>query len=96
MVDRIRDVVEHGSDRELNRINALAFAAAHGFDEEITIAAFLHAAPIGVFEMAWNVLAPAAAACSTSNATLKTVHRDEYHCSLCAAATSRPSTRWSR
>ena len=38
----IEHVIEQGSDRDLNRINALAFAAAHKLDEERTIAAFLH------------------------------------------------------
>jgi hypothetical protein len=28
-VDRIEHLVEHGADRDLNRINALAFAAKH-------------------------------------------------------------------
>jgi len=28
-VDRIEHLVEHGADRDLNRINALAFAANH-------------------------------------------------------------------
>jgi class 3 adenylate cyclase len=85
VVDRIRTIVEHGSDRELNRINALAFAAAHGLDEERTIAAFLHAARIGVFDMAWNVLCPGCGGVLDTSATLKTVDREEYHCSLCAA-----------
>jgi len=40
-VECIEKVVMHGSDRELNRINALAFADKHHLDEEKTIAAFL-------------------------------------------------------
>lgn len=74
-----------GSDRDLNRINALAFADAHGLDQEKTIAAFLHAARIGVFEMTWNVLCPGCGGVLDTGATLKTVDRDTYHCALCAA-----------
>src|SRR5215213_9683725 len=85
VVDRIEHLVEHGSDRDLNRINALAFAAQHGLDEERTIAAYLHAARIGAFEMAWNVLCPGCGGVLDSSATLKSVTRDQYHCSLCAA-----------
>src|SRR5829696_7657374 len=57
-VDHIEHLIEHGLDRELNRINALAFAAEHSLDPQKTIAAFLHAAQLGLFEMSWNVLCP--------------------------------------
>lgn len=39
-VARIEDLVVHGSDRDLNRINALAFASADVLEDERTIAAF--------------------------------------------------------
>jgi len=81
----IEKTVRDGSDRELNRINALAFADAHGLDPEKTIAAFLHAARIGAFEMTWNVLCPGCGGVLDTGATLKAVDRDSYHCALCAA-----------
>jgi len=84
-VDRIENVVRHGADRELNRINALAFAGAYHLDEEKVIAAFLHAARMGAFEMTWNVLCPGCGGVLDSGATLKTVDRESYHCALCAA-----------
>ncbi|MBB3656522.1 class 3 adenylate cyclase [Rhizobium sp. BK650] len=83
--DCIENVVRRGADRDLNRINALAFAAAHRLDEEKVIAAFLHAARMGAFEMTWNVLCPGCGGVLDSGATLKTVDRDCYHCALCAA-----------
>ncbi|MFC5757346.1 MULTISPECIES: adenylate/guanylate cyclase domain-containing protein [unclassified Rhizobium] len=83
--ERIEHVVRHGGDRELNRINALAFAAAHRLDEEKVIAAFLHAARIGAFEMTWNVLCPGCGGVLDTGATLKMVDREAYHCALCAA-----------
>ena len=49
------------------------------------IAAFLHAARIGLFDMSWNVLCPGCGGVLDSNATLKTVQKDEYVCALCAA-----------
>src|SRR5918993_534755 len=85
VVLRIEHLIELGQDRELNRINPLAFAATHGLDEEKTVAAFLHAARLGLFEMSWNVLCPGCGGVIDSNATLKAVDRDEYHCTLCAA-----------
>src|SRR5438477_5668036 len=78
---RIRD----GPDRELCRINALAFAARHKLNEEDVIAAFLHGARLGIFDMSWNILCPACGGVLDSGATLKTVKQAEYTCVLCAA-----------
>ena len=39
----IERLIKSGADRNLVRINVLAFAAARGLDEEHAIAAFLHA-----------------------------------------------------
>src|SRR6478752_1679411 len=72
-------------DRELSRINVLDFAARRGLDEERSIAAFLHGARLGLFEMTWNVLCPGCGGVLDSNATLKSVRREEYACALCAA-----------
>ena len=69
-------------------MNALAFAGQHGLDEERTIAGFLHAASLGMFDISWNVLCPGCGGVLETNATLKTVVKDEYVCSLCAAGYS--------
>ena len=50
--------VEKDPDRALNRINALVYAKAHGLDEEQTIAGFVHAARLGLFDMSWNMMCP--------------------------------------
>lgn len=84
-VECIESVVMHGSDRDLNRINALAFADKHHLDQEKTIAALLHAARIGLFEMTWNVLCPGCGGVLDSGTTLKGVDQESYHCALCAA-----------
>jgi class 3 adenylate cyclase len=84
VVDAIVRLVEDAPDRQLSRINALAFAAKNGLDEERTIAAFLHAVRLGMFDISWNVLCPGCGGVLDTNATLKTVQRDEYSCSLCA------------
>src|SRR5829696_4207984 len=78
-------LVREGEDHELNRINALDFAARSGLGEEAAIAAFLHAACIGAFEIAWNVLCPGCGGVLGASATLKSVDRAEYNCALCAA-----------
>ena len=83
-VDAIERLVSEGADRNLCRINALAFAARNGLDEERVIAAFLHAARIGMFDISWNVLCPGCGGVLDTNATLKTVQKEEYVCALCA------------
>jgi len=84
-VAAIERLIRTGADHELCRINALAFAKREGLDEERVIAAFLHAARLGLFELSWNVLCPGCGGVLDASATLKTVDRDEYDCGLCAA-----------
>ena len=57
----------------------------HELDEEDVIAAFLHGARLGIFDMSWNILCPACGGVLDSGATLKTVNQAEYRCVLCAA-----------
>ncbi len=85
IADAIERLVRVGPDLSLNRINALAFAAREGLDEEQTIAGFLHAARLGLFELSWNVLCPGCGGVLDANTSLKTVESDAYTCALCAA-----------
>ena len=84
-VSAIEKLILDAPDRELCRINVLAFAVRHELDEDDVIAAFLHAARIGIFDMSWNILCPACGGVLDSGATLKTVKQAEYRCVLCAA-----------
>jgi class 3 adenylate cyclase len=77
--------VRDAPDRELCRVNVLAFAAVNELDEERTIAAYLHAARLGLFELSWNVLCPGCGGVLDAGTTLKNVNRDEYDCGLCAS-----------
>lgn len=85
IVDAIDRLIQDAPDHELNRINALAFGARQGFDEDRVIAAFLHASRLGLFEMSWNVLCPGCGGVLESGLSLKSVNRDEYCCALCSA-----------
>src|SRR5258707_13055236 len=89
-VAALERLVRDAPDYRLSRINALDFAKREGLDEEQTIAAFLHAARIGLFEMSWNVLCPGCGGVLGANASLKSVRSDEYHCALCAAGYEPP------
>ena len=61
----------------------LSFAAAHHLDEEKTIAAFLHAAQLGIFELSWDVLCPTCRGVLDVTTTLQDVHNEPYDCGLC-------------
>lgn len=80
----IERLVREAPDRELCRINVMAFAARHGLNEQRVISAFLHAARLGLFEMSWNVLCPSCSGVLDAGASLKTVRNQEY-CAFCAA-----------
>ncbi|MBI1889300.1 MAG: adenylate/guanylate cyclase domain-containing protein [Burkholderiales bacterium] len=80
------ELIRNGTDRELNRVNVLEFAQRHGVNEEGVIAAFVHAARLGLFDMVWSLLCPGCGGVLSSNNTLKHVHQRDYHCALCATA----------
>lgn len=79
----LRKFVTEGSDRELNRVNVLDFAARYGVDEEEAITGFVHAARAGLFDLSWNLLCPGCGGVLGANATLKSLRKDEYHCAIC-------------
>src|SRR5262249_35257401 len=85
VVGAIERLVQAAPDSALSRINALDFARLHKLDEERVIAAFLHAARTGLFDLSWNILCPGCGGVLDSNSTLKTVTRAEYRCAFCAA-----------
>jgi class 3 adenylate cyclase len=81
----IEELVRDAPDRALCRVNVLDFAAKAGLDEERVIAAFLHAARLGLFELSWNVLCPGCGGVLDTSTTLKSVNKEEYACAWCAA-----------
>src|SRR6202022_2469288 len=85
VVDAIEELVRDAPDRTLCRINVLDFAAKNGLDEERALAAFLHAARLGLFELSWNVLCPSCGGVLDASTTLKSVSKAGDHCAWCAA-----------
>jgi class 3 adenylate cyclase len=81
----IEGLVQDAPDRDLCRINVIDFARQTGVDEEHAVAAFLHAARLGLFELSWNVLCPGCGGVLDTSTTLKSVNKEEYDCALCAA-----------
>jgi class 3 adenylate cyclase len=86
VVAAIAELVRDGVDRELNRINVLEFAQQHGANEDAVIAAFVHAARLGLFDMSWSMLCPGCGGVLSTNTTLKHVHQHDYNCALCSTS----------
>jgi class 3 adenylate cyclase len=76
-------VAETPEDR-LVRINPIALAAEFHLDEEKLIAALLHAAKVGIFDMSWNVLCPDCGSVLDRNTSLRTIRSEDYFCANCA------------
>ena len=85
VVAAIEALVREAPDAALNRVNVPDFAASRALDEERTIAAFLHAARVGLFDLSWNVICSGCGGVLDANTTLKTVHQESYRCALCGA-----------
>src|SRR5437764_4267346 len=81
----IEELVRDAPDRELCRVNVIDFAARRRLDDDRVIAAFLHAARLGIFELSWNVLCPGCGGVLDTSTTLKSVKHEDYICALCAA-----------
>src|SRR5690349_14507652 len=85
VVDALEQLVAHGSEQALCRINAIDLAHSASLDEERTIAGLLHATRLGLFDLLWNILCPSCGGVLDTNSTLKTVILPEYRCAFCAA-----------
>jgi class 3 adenylate cyclase len=84
-VEAIEQLIQNGSDRDLCRVNVIDFSKLTGVDEERAVAAFLHAARLGIFDLSWSMLCPGCGGVLDVGATLKTFDHDQYDCALCAA-----------
>jgi class 3 adenylate cyclase len=80
----IERLVAEAPDRALVRLNPVALAVQQNLGEERTIAAFLHAAKVGIFDMSWNVLCPDCGSVLDTNTSLRTIRSDDYFCANCA------------
>jgi class 3 adenylate cyclase len=79
----LKSLVENGSDRELNNLNPIAFAAAKGLKEDTVIDALLHASNVGLFDLCWNMVCRACGGVLETGSALKALDRTQYFCSFC-------------
>src|SRR5260221_14702836 len=79
----IDHLVRDAPDRALNRINVLDFAAARGLNEQRALAAFLHAARLGLFDLSWNVLFLSCGGGLAFHTSLNFSHRGPNNSAFC-------------
>src|SRR5207244_12612894 len=73
----IEELVRDAPDRALCRVNVIDFARQSRVDEERAIAAFLHAARLGLFELSWNWLCRGCGGVLDTSTTLKRLKKEE-------------------
>jgi class 3 adenylate cyclase len=83
VVAALRRLVESGTDDDLLYVDPLEVAAEVGVSEHVALDAFLHAARLGLFEMAWNIVCPDCGGVLSAALTLSRVQRRQMGCSLC-------------
>jgi class 3 adenylate cyclase len=83
VVAALRRLVEDGSDDDLLYVDPLEIAAQVGVSEHAALDVFLHAARLGVFDMAWNIVCPDCGGVLSAALTLRKIQRREMGCSLC-------------
>jgi class 3 adenylate cyclase len=81
----IAELVEHGADGDLHRINVIDFAAARDLSLVRVVDAFVHASKLGLFDMSWNLLCPGCGGLLDASAGARGM-RASYDCNLCATA----------
>jgi class 3 adenylate cyclase len=83
IVASIKSLVKNGSDRELNHLNPIAYATAHGLAEDRVIAAFLQASKLGLFDLCWNMICSSCGGVLETGSGLRAFDRSDYFCSFC-------------
>jgi class 3 adenylate cyclase len=78
--------ISTGSDKELSRVNVMEFASQRGLPVTPVIDAFVHAAHLGILEMAWNIACPGCGGVLDQAVDLRSFTKSAYPCSLCATS----------
>jgi class 3 adenylate cyclase len=77
-------LIEDAPDFALNRVNPLTFARTNGLSEQESIAAFLHATQLGLFELSWNVVCESCGGVLYQAESLQGIDQHHYKCAICS------------
>ncbi|MCW7496583.1 adenylate/guanylate cyclase domain-containing protein [Leptospira levettii] len=75
--------VHHSDDWKLLRVNPLKFATDHKLDENDSVDFFVHAAKVGLFDFAYNLICPMCGGIVHSHHKLDEIEGKEFHCVSC-------------
>lgn len=75
--------VNHSDDWKLLRVNPLKFAAEHSLSENDSVDFFVHAAKVGLFDFAYNLICPMCGGIVHSHHKLDEIEGKEFHCVSC-------------
>ncbi|MDM8528775.1 DUF5939 domain-containing protein [Anaerolineales bacterium HSG24] len=82
-IDKFSTVLKEQDDWHLLRINPLTFAEKHNIEEKECIDLFIHAAKIGLFDFAYNMLCPVCGGIVHSHHELDELEEENFHCQVC-------------
>ncbi|TGL25761.1 adenylate/guanylate cyclase domain-containing protein [Leptospira levettii] len=77
------DYVQHADDWKLLRVNPLKFANEHKLSENDSVDFFVHAAKVGLFDFAYNLICPMCGGIVHSHHKLDEIEGKEFHCVSC-------------
>jgi class 3 adenylate cyclase len=82
LLERFGRWVRTADDGELFRFNPLAWATAHGVEEDQALELLLHATKVGILEMSWGVICPFCGVLITTPGGLRALGPNP-HCRIC-------------
>ncbi|XDD46184.1 DUF5939 domain-containing protein [Leptospira sp. WS39.C2] len=77
------DYVNASDDWKLLRVNPLKFATDHQIDDNDSVDFFVHAAKVGLFDFAYNLICPMCGGIVHSHHKLDEIEGKEFHCVSC-------------
>jgi hypothetical protein len=89
--DAFVDLVLHGTDREIVRINPMRVGRACGLEQRSVVDMFLHARKLGLVKMEWQFVCPGCGEVVESLASL-TAASSHYFCEVCSVDRSTDMT----
>src|SRR5579883_3108939 len=81
----LEGLLREGTDAEVSRVNALAFARDRQLPEHEVVAAFLHASRHGLVEMVWAITCPGCGWLLDAGQSAKALRQDVFNCAVCNA-----------
>lgn len=83
IIQKAESYIKKSDDWKLLRVNPLKFAEEHRLNEDDTVDFFVHAAKVGLFDFAYNLICPMCGGIVHSHHKLDEIEGREFHCVSC-------------